>query len=151
MSLEDKIGALIAADEKNTELQEAVLATINAAKAGGAAAATAQAETKAAVPAEEKPKSTRAPRAAKAKVPTVKEIQDKTTGFLDVEDDTEYEERAATVVQINEHFGVKKMSEIGDEDRAKAMEMLDAAIAGDDPFEGVEAKEEAKPARRSLA
>lgn len=150
MSLEDKIGELIAAVEKNTEVQEAVLATIKGAKGGAAAAPAAAAKEDDKPAAEEKPKSTRAPRATKTKAPTVKEIQDKTLAWIDVEDDTEYEERAALVLQISEHFGVKKISEIGDDDRTLAMQMLDAAIAGDDPFEGVPAKEEAKPARRSL-
>lgn len=148
MSIEAALDALTAAVKENTDVQKGILAKI-----GGAAASapTAPADK----PAPEKPaaadKPARATRGAKnaPKVPTVKEIQDKTTSFLDVEDDTEYEERAALVVQITEAFGVKKMSEISDEDRAKAMEMLDAAIAGDDPFAG-EAQEEEKPKRRSL-
>lgn len=148
MSLEDKISALVAALQENTDVQKAVLATIQGAKAGGTAPADKDTDKEA-----DKPKATRAARgsAKAAKPPSVKEIQDKTLAWIDVDDDAEYEERAALVVQIADHFGVKKMSEIGDDDRALAMQMLDAAIAGDDPFEGIAPKEEAKPSRRSLA
>jgi hypothetical protein len=147
MSLEVQLAALTEAVKANTDVQTAILAKI-----GGTAVVnvTTEKPTEKAAPAEDKPKTRgRAAAAPKVKIPTVKEIQDKTTGFLDVEDDAEYEERAALVVQITEHFGVKKMSEITDEDRTKAMEMLDAAIAGDDPFAG-EAQEEEKPKRRQL-
>ena len=148
MSIEDHLAALTAAVKDNTEVQKAILAKI-----GGTATAAAPVATEKTAPAEDKPKATRgrAAAATKVKVPTVKEIQDKTTGFLDVEDDADYEERAEVVVSITKHFGVQKMSEISDDDRAKAMEMLDAAIAGDDPFVGGEPQEEAKPTRRSLA
>ena len=148
MSIEDHLAALTAAVKDNTEVQKAILAKI-----GGTATAAAPVATDKTAPAEDKPKATRGRAAAapKVKIPTVKEIQDKTTGFLDVEDDAEYEERAEIVVSITKHFGVQKMSEISDDDRTKAMEMLDAAIAGDDPFAGGEPQEEAKPTRRSLA
>lgn len=147
MSLEVKIEALTAAVEKNNELQTAVLAAISGAKRNEPVTSAGDGSKSAP---EDKPKATRG-RATKAKAPTVKEITEKTTAYLDVEDDTEYEERAALVVQITEHFGVKKMSEIADDDRALAIEMLDAAIAGDDPFEGIAPKEDEKPKRRALA
>lgn len=149
MSIEAALEALTAAVKENTDVQKAIYAKINGAAAAAPASAPADKPAADKAPAADKP--ARATRGANKapKVPTVKEIQEKTTGFLDVEDDTEYEERAAVVVQITEAFGVKKMSDIADEDRVKAMEMLDAAIAGDDPFAG-EPQEETKPARRSL-
>lgn len=147
MSIEDQLAALTAAMKDNTEVQKAILAKIGG--AATAAATTDKAPEKTAS-ADDKPKGRgRAAATTKPKIPSVKEIQDKTTAFLDVEDDAEYEERAAVVVSITEHFNVKKMSEILDEDRTKAMEMLDAAIAGDDPFAGEEPQDE-KPKRRQL-
>lgn len=150
MSIEDHLAALTAAVKDNTDVQKAILAKIGGTMTA-AAAVTDKAPEKT-VASDDKPKTRgRAAGATKPKVPTIKEIQDKTTGFLDVADDAEYEERAAVVVAITEKFGVKKMSEIDDDDRAKAMEMLEAAIAGDDPFSGEEAQEDAKPRRQSLA
>lgn len=154
MSLEDllaennellvKQNALLAA---NNEMLTIVINRGRENLASSTASAKAVALGKDAV--EEKPKATRG-RTAKAKPPTVKEIQQKTTDYLDVDDDAEYEERAELITRIVKHFGVEKMSEIGDDDRTLAMQMLDAAVAGDDPFQDIEPKEETKPARRAL-
>lgn len=156
MSIEDQLAALTAAVKENTEVQKGILAKISgAAPTSTAAADKASTEKTETAPAETKPKGRgRAAAEPKApKIPTVKELSDKTTGYLDVEDDAEYEERAALVIKITEYFSVKKMSEIGDDDRTEAMEMLEAAIAGDDPFAGkAEKEEEPKTSRRqSLA
>jgi len=132
MSLEDKIDALTVALEKNNEL----LTFMTSAARKGLEAGAAKAPVTAAPTADAEPaKTTRAPRGAakdKApKIPTVKEISDQTKAFLDVKDEDEYTERRAFVTKIVEAFAVKKMSEIGDGDRQKALDYLTAYIAGE--------------------
>ena len=126
MSLEKLLEELIDATNANTKAVEAntetVLGLASAAK--GRAAASGDKE--------DKPKTTRA---TKPKAVSSKELAEATKAYVDVQDDDEYNERAAFVKRIVKKYGVEKMSEIDDAaDRIEAMSLLQIAIAGDDPF-----------------
>lgn len=133
MSLEAAILELAAAVKENTE----ELKFLTSAARDGATKNATRTSTKAVEEVEKAaPRSRATSRAAKEKVPTVKEISEATKAFLDVDDQNEYEERKDIVKRIVEKFKAKKMSEIDDKNRAEAMQMLDVARAGDNPFDG---------------
>lgn len=133
MSIEAALAKLTAAIEENTE--ELKFLT-SAARAGQTAQKDKPAPKAAATEEAEKPARATSSRSRKEKAPTVKEISDATKAFLDVDDETEYEERADIVKRIVKKYKAKKMSEIDDANRAEAMKMLEVAKNGDDPFEG---------------
>lgn len=92
-----------------------------------------------------KPAAKEAPK-KKAKVPTPAEMAKATTDFLEVDDEDEFDARRALVKKILAKFNAPKMSEIGEDDRDAALEILTAYKAGDPT--GLE--EDEKP-RRSRA
>lgn len=127
MSLETAIAALTEALTENSELLRGLTAK---AKTGTADAGKTRDEGD-----EEKPKRTRAAATTKPKAVTAKELGAKTSAFLEVENEDEYERRKAIVKKIVTKYDATKMSEIEDaDDRQKANDLLEAAIAGEDPF-----------------
>lgn len=144
MSLEKEIAELREAVKENSELLKFLTSkardglTEKAEKP--AAKATAAKEEK-----DEKPASrSRASSSSskKTKAPTAKDMSEATTKFLDVDDEPEYKDRRELVMQIVEKYGVKKMSEIEEDDRQTALDMLEAWKAGDDPFAGEGGKDD---------
>lgn len=79
-------------------------------------------------------KTTSRGRSAKVKVPTSKEISAATTKYLEVDDQDEYDHRREIILKIVDKFGVKKMSEIEEDDRTEAMDLLNQALEGKNPF-----------------
>ena len=143
MSLETELAEL---REATAELREAVkenselLKFLTSAARGGLTGKEESKPAKATAAAKEEPKkpATRSRAAAKKeKVPTTKDMADATKAFLEVDDEGEYKDRRALVKDIVDHFGVGKMSEIEEDDRQKALGMLETYKNGDDPFEGV--------------
>lgn len=139
MALEDKIDALTAALNRNSDLLEGLTAK---AAAGAKAAATAAASTPAAAESdktEEAPRGRgRPPKAAaepekpkKVKAPTPEDMAAKTKEFLDVEDEDEYSARRDLVKKIIAKHGVSKMSEIEEDKRQAALDALVAHKAGE--------------------
>lgn len=154
MALEDKIDALTAALNRNSDLLEVLTSKARSAQADPkkeddapkGRASTKDEEKK---PEEEAPKRrTRA--AAAPKAPTTKEMADKTTEFLDVEEDDEFQARRDLVKKLLAHFDAPKMSEIDEAKRQSALDALEAYKAGDDPFESLGGKPAARQ-RESLA
>ncbi len=143
MSLEDKIDAMTAALNRNSDLLEVLTGRAEKGLANKAEAETkkpveeeAPKRTRSAKPAEEEaPKRTRS--AAKEKAPTPKEMGEATTTFLDVEAEDEFEARRALVKKLLAHFDAPKMSEIEESKRQSALDALAAYKAGDDPFENL--------------
>ena len=140
MSLEDKIDTLTKALDRNSDLLEILTAKAKASSETKPIPAAATEPPKAAA-AEEAPKRGRPAKAAAekpakaAKVPTPAEMSKATTDFLEVDAEDEYNARRDLVKKILGHFESKKMSEIAEADRQKALDMLSAYKAGDDPFE----------------
>ena len=131
MALEDKIEALTAAMNRNSDLLEGLTAkaAAGAAKVTNNAAAS-DSEKPADAPKRGRPaKEETAPK--KAKVPTPEEMATATKDFLEVEDEDEYKNRRALVKRIIGKHQVAKMSEIAAEQRQGALDALAAYKAGD--------------------
>ncbi|MCQ9146110.1 hypothetical protein [Ochrobactrum sp. BTU2] len=139
MSLEKEIAELREAIKENSELLKFLTSAAKGGLGDKAAAAKSSAKGDDKPKAEDKPKAASRSRASskKEKVPSAKEMGEATTEFLDVDNEAEYKDRRALVVDIVGHFGVKKMSEIEEGDRQKALDMLETYKAGEDPFEGL--------------
>lgn len=150
MSLEELLGASIAATKeqtaamnRNSDLMEII---IGKAKSNLGAAAAEKTEEKA----EEPGKRTRATKAAeeppkkKAKAPTPADMTKATTDFLEVDDDEEYATRRDLVKKILAKYDAKKMSEVAEDDRQAALDILTSYKAGDPT-----GLEEDEPKRRS--
>jgi len=136
MALEDEIKALTAALNRNSDLLEGLTAK---AAAGAAAKTSAPAEKPKDVEVEDAPRGRgRPPKEAAAekpkakRAPTEKEMADATVEFLEVDDDDEHDARRALVKRIIASHGVKKMSEIPEAERQKALDALTAYKAGDE-------------------
>lgn len=93
---------------------------------------------------EEAPKRTRASskdKAPKEKAPSVAEMKDAATKYLDVADEDEYNERRAVVRAITDHFKAAKFTEIETGDRLMASKLLEMAASGEnfdkDDIEGM--------------
>ncbi|MEN3144581.1 hypothetical protein ABDF71_21565 [Ochrobactrum sp. WV_118_8] len=132
MSIEEALKANTEALNRNSELLEFLTSK---ARDGltGKDESTKPAKASAKETEEKKPasrsRSTKAPKA-----PSAKDMSEATTNFLDVDDEGEYKDRRDLVKQIVDKFGVKKMSEIEEEDRQTALDFLDTYKNGDDPF-----------------
>ena len=136
MALEDEIKALTAAMNRNSDLLEGLTAK---AAAGAAAKTSTVADKPKDADPEEAPRGRgRPPKEAAAdkpkakKAPTEKEMADATVEFLEVDDDDEHDARRALVKAIIAKHGVKKMSEIAEADRQKALDALTAYKAGEE-------------------
>lgn len=128
MSIEAALQALTEAVAENTATLKSISGAVkNQAKAGATAGTTKADED------EDKPKRTRAS-STKTKAITAKDLAQKTTAFLEVEDEEEYDRRKVLIKKIVGKFDVAKMSEVAEEDRAEANELLEACIAGKNPF-----------------
>ena len=127
MSIEKALADVAEALRENSELLKGLTAS---AKSGGAAASS-KSSSKDKEDDEEKPKRTRA---TKPKVPTAKELSTATTNWLEVDDEDEYERRKGIVKKIVAKFEAAKMSEVEEGDRAEALELLNQAIDGKNPF-----------------
>ena len=127
MSIEKALADVAEALRENSELLKGLTAS---AKSGGAAASS-KSSSKDKEDDEEKPKRTRA---TKPKVPTAKELSTATTNWLEVDDEDEYERRKGIVKKIVAKFDAAKMSEVEEGDRAEALELLNQAIDGKNPF-----------------
>lgn len=145
MSLEEALKANTDALNRNNELLEFMTSAARnglAAKGESPKAEPAKGEPSKAEttkPDAEEAAPTRRRRAAAPKPPkalSTKEMADATTKFLDVDDEDEYKARRELVKKIVDRLGVKKMSEIEEDDRQGALDKLEAFRAGDDPFEG---------------
>lgn len=132
MSLEEALKANTEALNRNSELLEFLTSKARDGLTGkDEAAKPAKASAK---ETEDKKPASRSRATKAAKAPTAKEMSEATTKFLDVDDENEYKDRRDLVKQIVDKFGVKKMSEIEEEDRQTALDYLEAYKNGDDPF-----------------
>lgn len=143
MSLEQAMVDLAAALNRNSDLLEVLTS-----KAKSATAPKTEEPTKPVEKAEEPVKRTRAKaeeapkaeepvkrtRAKAEKAPTEAQMVEATKTFLDVEEEDEFQDRRSLVKKIVGHYGVDKMSQIAEESRQEALNMLEAYKAGDDPF-----------------
>lgn len=130
MSIEKALADVAEALRENSELLKGLTAS---AKSGGTAKATTKAKDEDGDGEGEGEKPTRK-RTAKAKVPTAKELSTATTNWLEVDDEDEYERRKGIVKKIVAKFDAAKMSEVEEGDRAEALELLNQAIDGKNPF-----------------
>ena len=128
MSIETALADVAEALRENSELLKGLTAS---AKSGGTAKATTKAKDEDGDG--EGEKATRK-RATKPKVPTAKELSTATTNWLEVDDEDEYERRKGIVKKIVAKFEAAKMSEVEEGDRAEALELLNQAIDGKNPF-----------------
>ena len=128
MSIEKALADVAEALRENSELLKGLTAS---AKSGGTAKATTKAKDEDGDGEGEKPTRKRT---AKAKVPTAKELSTATTNWLEVDDEDEYERRKGIVRKIVAKFDAAKMSEVEEGDRAEALELLNQAIDGKNPF-----------------
>lgn len=128
MSIEKALADVAEALRENSELLKGLTAS---AKSGGTAKATTKAKDEDGDGEGEKPTRKRT---AKAKVPTAKELSTATTNWLEVDDEDEYERRKSIVKKIVAKFDAAKMSEVEEGDRAEALELLNQAIDGKNPF-----------------
>ena len=159
MALEDELKALTAALNRNSDLLEGLTAKAKAnvdkvatkpkaeepeeelAPKRTAKAEEAPVKRRAAMDEEEAapPKRTRAASAKaepKKKPITEAEMIEIVTKFGDVESDEEYDARRDFIKKVVAKFDVKSMRQIPEDQRQKAVDMLEAFKAGDNPFEG---------------
>lgn len=127
MSIEKALAELTEAVQENNELLRGLTAKAKA----ETSKSSAKTPTKDEGDEEEKPKRTRT---TKPKVPTAKELSTATTNWLEVENEDEYDRRKGIIKKIVTKFEAAKMSEIAEEDRAEALDLLNQAIDGKDPF-----------------
>ena len=133
MSVEKALEDLADAVRENTEVLKSMTAAAKASTSGaGRSSSTKEKDKDEGDGDGDKPKRTRA--SSKPKVPTAKELGAKTSAYLEVDDEDEYETRKGIIKKIIGKFDAPKMSEIAEEDRAEAMELLETAISGKDPF-----------------
>ena len=128
MSIEKALADVAEALRENSELLKGLTAS---AKSGGTAKAATK--TKDEDGDGDGEKTTRK-RTTKPKVPTAKELSTATTNWLEVDDEDEYERRKSIVKKIVAKFDAAKMSEVEEGDRAEALELLNQAIDGKNPF-----------------
>lgn len=128
MSIEKALADVAEALRENSELLKGLTAS---AKSGGTAKATTKAKDEDGDGEGEKTTRKRTP---KPKVPTAKELSTATTNWLEVDDEDEYERRKGIVKKIVAKFDAAKMSEVEEGDRAEALELLNQAIDGKNPF-----------------
>lgn len=157
MSLEERMSALTAALERNSDLLEGLTAKAKA----GAAAASEKGDDK---PARGKDKDDDKPargrgKATKEKAPTIAEMKKLAEDYLDVTDEDEYNERRTLIRAIVDHFGAEKFTAIDSKDRLVASKLVEAASAGEnvdpediagaiDDLDGGSNEEAEKPSRR---
>lgn len=134
-SIEDLLRDIADALRDNTDTLKSMTAAAKKAN-GGASASTSSRSTKDDDGDDGKAASGRKPRTTKPKAPTAKELGAATTAFLEIEDEEVYEERKGVIKKILAKFDAPKMSEIAEEDRAAAMELLQISIDGGNPFPG---------------
>lgn len=153
MSLEEHLSTLTAALHRNSDLLEGLTAK---AKAGAGSAATTEAKKG---DADEKPaRGGRKPAATKEKAPTVAEMKDLATSYLDVTDEDEYNDRRALLRAVVDHFGAEKFTTIDSKDRLIAFKLIQTAADGEnvDPDDiagaikdlGGSSEEDSKSSRR---
>ena len=128
MSIEKALADVTEALRENSELLKGLTAS---AKSGGTAKATTKAKDE---DGDGEGEKTTRKRTAKPKVPTAKELSTATTNWLEVDDEDEYERRKGIVRKIVAKFDAAKMSEVEEGDRAEALELLNQAIDGKNPF-----------------
>lgn len=128
MSIEKALADVAEALRENSELLKGLTAS---AKSGGTAKATTKAKDE---DGDGEGEKTTRKRTTKPKVPTAKELSTATTNWLEVDDEDEYERRKGIVKKIVAKFGAAKMSEVEEGDRAEALELLNQAIDGKNPF-----------------
>lgn len=128
MSIEKALADVAEALRENSELLKGLTAS---AKSGGTAKATTKAKDE---DGDGEGEKTTRKRTTKPKVPTAKELSTATTNWLEVDDEDEYERRKGIVKKIVAKFDAAKMSEVEEGDRAEALELLNQAIDGNNPF-----------------
>ena len=128
MSIEKALADVAEALRENSELLKGLTAS---AKSGGTAKATTKAKDE---DGDGEGEKTARKRTTKPKVPTAKELSTATTNWLEVDDEDEYERRKGIVKKIVAKFDAAKMSEVEEGDRAEALELLNQAIDGKNPF-----------------
>lgn len=128
MSIEKALADVAEALRENSELLKGLTAS---AKSGGTAKATTKAKDE---DGDGEGEKTTRKRTTKPKVPTAKELSAATTNWLEVDDEDEYERRKGIVKKIVAKFDAAKMSEVEEGDRAEALELLNQAIDGKNPF-----------------
>lgn len=128
MSIEKALADVAEALRENSELLKGLTAS---AKSGGTAKATTKAKDE---DGDGEGEKTTRKRTTKPKVPTAKELSTATTNWLEVDDEDEYERRKSIVKKIVAKFDAAKMSEVEEGDRAEALELLNQAIDGKNPF-----------------
>lgn len=128
MSIEKALVDVAEALRENSELLKGLTAS---AKSGGTAKATTKAKDE---DGDGEGEKTTRKRTTKPKVPTAKELSTATTNWLEVDDEDEYERRKGIVKKIVAKFDAAKMSEVEEGDRAEALELLNQAIDGKNPF-----------------
>lgn len=128
MSIEKALADVVEALRENSELLKGLTAS---AKSGGTAKATTKAKDE---DGDGEGEKTTRKRTTKPKVPTAKELSTATTNWLEVDDEDEYERRKGIVKKIVAKFDAAKMSEVEEGDRAEALELLNQAIDGKNPF-----------------
>lgn len=126
MSIEKALAEVAEALRENSELLKGLTASAKT----GAAKTTAKDKDEGEGDGD-KPKRTRT---TKPKVPTAKELSTATTNWLEVDDEDEYERRKGIVKKIVAKFDAAKMSEVEEGDRAEALDLLNQAIDGKNPF-----------------
>lgn len=128
MSIEKALADVAEALRENSELLKGLTAS---AKSGGTTKATTKAKDE---DGDGEGEKTTRKRTTKPKVPTAKELSTATTNWLEVDDEDEYERRKGIVKKIVAKFDAAKMSEVEEGDRAEALELLNQAIDGKNPF-----------------
>ena len=133
MSIEKALEDLADAVRENTEVLKSMTAAAKASTAGAGRSSSKDKDKDDGDGDGEKAKPTRS-RSSKPKVPTAKELGAKTSAYLEVDDEDEYERRKGIVKKIVAKFDAAKMSEVEEGDRAEALELLNQAIDGKNPF-----------------
>ena len=128
MSIEKALADVAEALRENSELLKGLTDSANS---GGTAKATTKAKDE---DGDGEGEKTTRKRTTKPKVPTAKELSTATTNWLEVDDEDEYERRKGIVKKIVAKFDAAKMSEVEEGDRAEALELLNQAIDGKNPF-----------------
>lgn len=124
MSIEQALSDLTAALKENSALLSALSAK---AKAGVAAA---EKSDSAKGNGDDKPARGRG-KPAKEKTPTVAEMKDLATSYLDVTDEEEYNDRRTLLRAVVDHFGAEKFTSIENKDRLIAFKLIQMASDGE--------------------
>jgi hypothetical protein len=140
-SLEQRLAENTEALKENNELIRAMLSAAAATTAKRATKKTASDDGKA--PAAAEKAAAKAPTTRKKTKFSETDVKEIAAKYLDVEDETEHAERKEKAKKVPAKYGVKKLAEIPEADRAEAIQIFEMLIAGEDyDFDGAEEDDE---------